>query len=186
MRRLLSVIFLYLSTCSPGYAGYASVVLPQISQYIQSYDADGNLRNWPNPTAHMQPVGMFCKPVDFAQHSDDPAKRTVVVRSEAGTLTDAQVLAICPKELDEKYNRLWQQAHAIEEKNISGVGLSILALGNALGKPKAKACAAWSDTLWGIYYQCKALVTLDSDPDCDFTAAGDMPYTVPDLAAEVR
>jgi len=48
------------------------------------------------------------------------------------------------------------------------------------------AIAAWSSNLWnGLYYPRKALISLDTEPDCDFSVAGDMPYSVPELSAEV-
>lgn len=185
-RFLLVLVLLCISTCQPVYAGYEAVVLPQISQFVQVQGANG-LESWPNPAAHMQPVGMFCKPSDFARHDDDPVKRTVVVRSETGSLTNAQVLAICPGFLDDKYDRLLKAAQAHEAKSISGVGLSILALGVAQQKPKAMACAMWTQQLWSAYYERKALVAVDlaAEINIDFSGVGEMPYSVTELSAEV-
>lgn len=79
---------------------------------------------------------------------------------------------------------LWQAAHAYEQSYISGVGLSILALGVLQGKSKALQVSAWSQALWTEYYARKATVTADSPASGDFSTVGPMPYSVPELAAE--
>jgi hypothetical protein len=184
-RLLLCLIALCLSTGQPVYAGYEAVVLTQLPQYVQVHDVAG-MANWPNPAAQVMPVGLFCKPDDFARHSADAAKRTVVIRSEAGTLSTSQVLAICPKLLDAKYTKLLAAAQAQEAKSISGVGLSLLALGVSQQKPKALACAVWSQSLWSLYYNRKAIISVDleAEPDLDFSSLGEMPYTMPELSVE--
>lgn len=182
IKRLLIALML---CSSPAMAGYEAVILPQLPQYVQVHDQDG-MANWPNPAAQVLPPNLFCKPDNFARHAVDAAQRTVVVRSDTGTLSNTQILVICPKLLDAKYAKLLAAAQAQEAKSISGVGLSILALGVAQQKPKAMACASWTQSLWSIYYNRKALVAVDleAEPDLDFSVAGEMPYTVPELSAE--
>ena len=50
---------------------------------------------------------------------------------------------------------------------------------------KAQAITAWSSAVWAEYYVRKALVTLTSDDNLDFSALGPMPHSVPELQAEV-
>lgn len=138
------------------------------------------VRTYPPGTA------LFYAPEGFNIYSDDSSLRRVLLSDPDGTATPPEILAVFPAILDAKYSRLWQAAHDWEQRNISGVGLSILSLGVAQGKPKSLAVAAWSNNLWmNLYYPRKALISLDTEPDCDFSAAGDMPYTVPELSVEV-
>jgi len=130
--------------------------------------------------------GLFYAPPSLDVYSDDQNARRVLCSDPYGTATMAEIMAAFPLILNAKYQRLWDAASAWERKNISGVGLSILSLGVAAGKPKALAVAQWSNQLWmGLYYPRKATISLDTEPDCDFSPAGDMPYSVPELSAEV-
>lgn len=141
-----------------------------------------------NPVMPTLPIGtsLFYAPPEYSRFSADANNRRVLLSDPQGTATIDQIKAAFPLILDEKYNQLWQAAHAYEQKYISGVGLSILSLGVAQGKPKASAVAAWSNNLWmAHYYPRKAAVSLEVEPDCDFTIAGPMPYSVPELSAEV-
>jgi hypothetical protein len=125
-------------------------------------------------------------PPDLNIYSDNPLKRRELLSDPNGTATIEQILAAFPLILEIKYNRLWQAAHDFEQRNISGVGLSILSLGVAQNKPKCLAVAAWSNRLWmDFYYPRKATISIDTEPDCDFSGAGEMPYSVTELAAEV-
>jgi len=149
----------------------------------------GSPRVIPNPgdlPAFPPGAVVFYEPPGLDIYSDDSAARRVLLADPAGVATLEQILAAFPLILAAKYQRLWEAASAWEKKFISGVGLSILSLGVAQGKPKAVAVAQWSSNLWmNLYYPRKAAVCLDSEPDCDFSAAGDMPYSVPELSAEV-
>ena len=126
------------------------------------------------------------EPPGLDRFSAEPPARSILLADPHGTASTEQILAAFPAILDAKYNKLWQAAHDYEQRFISGVGLAILSLGVAKGKPKALAVADWSNGLWmNYYYPRKAGVTIAADPDCDFSAAGSMPYGVPELAAEV-
>lgn len=182
-RFLLLPLLVLLTTCQPLYAGYAVYIAPQIPEFITVNGVSGP-EQWPN-RQKLHPDNV-CKVPGYSQYSPDAASRTEVIRSDSGTLTEAEVLALCPTVLNGKYEALWTAAHNWEQLHISGVGLSILSLGVAQGKPKSLAVAAWSNALWnGIYYPRKALISLDSEPDLDFSVAGPMPYSVPELSAEV-
>jgi hypothetical protein len=141
-----------------------------------------------NPEQVTLPAGtrVVYVPADYSRFSADPACRMLLLDDPAGKATTEEIAKAFPDILGAKYARLWQAAHEWEQRNISGVGLSILTLGVAQGKPKALAVAAWSNALWmNLYYPRKAAITLDTEPDCDFNAAGDIPYSVPELSAEV-
>jgi hypothetical protein len=123
---------------------------------------------------------------ELDMYADDPAMRRVLLSDPEGTATDADILTAFPAILEGKYSRLWEAASAWERKHISGVALSLLTLGVAKGTPKALAIAAWSNKLWNeTYYPRKALVRYDTDPDYDFSMVGEMPYSIPELSAEV-
>ena len=174
-----------LTTCDLCHAGYATYISPQIPEFWTVNGPSGQ-EQIPNPEGAVLHPDHYCGPVNFSRFAPEDARRTEVIRSDAGTMTAAQVLAICPTVMDAKYKSLWDAASAWEQKYISGVALSLLTLGVLQNKPKSLAIAAWSNNLWnGIYYPRKALVNLDSDPDCNFSPAGDMPYSVPELSAEV-
>lgn len=80
---------------------------------------------------------------------------------------------------------LWQAADSYTTSYISGVAIGILTIGVMLGKPKCSAVAAWSGGVWADYYGRKERVTADSVDDLDFSNHGPMPYSVPELQAEV-
>lgn len=87
--------------------------------------------------------------------------------------------------IDSKIAQLWQAANDYIFANINGVALSILAAGVNLQKPKALAVAVWSDGIWAEYYARKALVTVDGEPNLDFSGFGAIPYTVLELREEI-
>lgn len=140
-----------------------------------------------NPEKVVLPPGMsiLYLPPGYSRFSSDPALRSILLNDPEGKATLAEILVAFPDILDSKYAALWQAAHEYEQKYISGVGLSILSLGVAQGKPKALAVAAWSQNLWTLYYQRKAAIAIDNQPELDFTPATEMPYSVPELSAEV-
>jgi hypothetical protein len=51
--------------------------------------------------------------------------------------------------------------------------------------PKALAVSAWSSAVWGDYYARKALVTVSSVDNLDFSSHGPMPHSVPELRGEL-
>lgn len=84
-----------------------------------------------------------------------------------------------------KIDLLWKAANSYTSAYISGVAIGILTLGVLQQKPKALAVSAWSSSVWDMYYARKALVTANSIDDLDFSSAGAMPFTVPELKAEI-
>lgn len=84
-----------------------------------------------------------------------------------------------------KVEALWQAADRYVSGYISGVAIGILTVGVLQGKPKAQAVTLWSSSVWGEYYRRKALITLESVDNLDFSSFGAMPHTVPELQAEV-
>ncbi len=183
---LLLPLLLILTTCSEiCHAGYSVYVSPQVPEFVTVNGPYGT-ENWPNSEGQVLHPDHFCKPANYSRFTPEESRRTEIIRSSTGTLTDVQVLAVCPDILNVKYQRLWEAASAWERRNISGVALSLLTLGVSQGKPKALAIAAWSNRLWtDTYYPRKALISLNSEPDYDFSVVGDMPFSVPELAAEV-
>jgi hypothetical protein len=47
------------------------------------------------------------------------------------------------------------------------------------------AVSAWSSAVWDDYYARKALVTVSSVDNLDFSSHGPMPHSVPELRAEL-
>lgn len=84
-----------------------------------------------------------------------------------------------------KIDFLWSAADRYTASFISGVAVGILAMGVMQRLPKCLAVAAWSGSVWAEYYRRKSLVTADSADDHDFSNFGPMPFSVPDLQAEV-
>ena len=62
----------------------------------------------------------------------------------------------------------------------------LLVLGVSAQKPKSMAVQAWVTSIWTLYYSRKPLVTHEYQPELlDFSGCGVIPFTVPDLLAEV-
>jgi len=161
-------------------------VTPRLKSVAGPFSGARVVLNPGDPPAYPPGAAVFYAPPQLDIYSDDPAARRVLLADPAGVAALEQILAAFPLILAAKYQRLWEAASAWERQNISGVGLSILSLGVAQGKPKAMAVAQWSNDLWmGLYYPRKALISLETEPDCDFSAAGDMPHSVPELSAEI-
>lgn len=187
-RICLTIILLCFASCSECYAGHTVITREQITPKTIMVQGVGKLEAALNPGQPPVYPATFTARICTAKdlYSADPVNRAEVWKDSAGTATAAEVLAACPTALDAKYERLWNAASNWEKRNISGAALSLLTLGVIQGKPKALAIAAWSDLLWNeTYYPRKALINLDTEPDCDFSIVGDMPYTVPELSAEV-
>ena len=89
------------------------------------------------------------------------------------------------RQLADKVEQLWQAADKYTSSYISGVAIGLLTIGVMQQKPKALAISEWSSKIWEEYYKRKALVTLDSVDDLDFSSFGSMPYSVQELQAEV-
>lgn len=167
---------------------YTIFTLPQVLERTITVPGPGDSTvARPNIPERVYPPGtsFIYGPPDMDIYSTDAEHRKVLLQDPAGTAGMAEIMAAFPLILDIKYNALWRAAHEWEQKFISGVGLSILSLGVSREKPKALAVANWSQNLWGLYYQRKALINIETQPELDFTAAGEMPYSVPELSQEI-
>lgn len=89
------------------------------------------------------------------------------------------------KLVENKIEALWQAADKYTRSYISGVAIGILTIGVLQEKPKAQAVSAWSSSVWAEYYARKALVTPTGVDNLDFSSFGPIPYSVPELQAEV-
>jgi hypothetical protein len=76
---------------------------------------------------------------------------------------------------------LWQAAHDYEFAQVSGSAIGLLAMGVMQGKPKCIAVQDWIKTIWTEYYTRKA----GASTDTDYSFAGPVPYSVPELMAEL-
>lgn len=85
----------------------------------------------------------------------------------------------------DKIDQIWRAADSYVNSYISGVAVGLLTIGVIQNKTKALAVTAWSSSVWDDYYTRKAGVTADSVLDLNFSAHGPMPYTVPELRAEL-
>jgi hypothetical protein len=88
-------------------------------------------------------------------------------------------------ELSAKIDSLWRAADNYTSGFISGVAIGILTIGVLQQKPKALAVSAWSSQVWAEYYRRKAAITVNYSPNLDFSTIGTMPYSVPELQAEI-
>ena len=84
-----------------------------------------------------------------------------------------------------KIERLWAAADAYTSSYISGVAVGLLTVGVLQSLPKALAVSAWSSAVWDDYYARKALITVSSVDNLDFSSHGPMPHGVPELRAEL-
>lgn len=80
-----------------------------------------------------------------------------------------------------RIDMLWQAAHNYEYARISGSAIGILAMGVIQNKPKSLAVQTWINGIWNIYYTRKTTGSIDTD----FTSAGPLPYTVPEIMEEL-
>lgn len=87
--------------------------------------------------------------------------------------------------INAKVEALWIAADRYTSGYISGVAIGILTIGVLQQKPKAVTVSAWSSSVWTEYYARKALVTIDSVDNLDYSTFGAMPYSVPELQAEI-
>lgn len=85
----------------------------------------------------------------------------------------------------QKTAALWAAADSYINSEINGVGLSILAAGVGTNAPKCKSVAVWVDSIWAEYYNRKALITVISEDDLDFSSHGPKPFTVLEMREEV-
>lgn len=83
-------------------------------------------------------------------------------------------------------NTLWQAAHDYEYARISGTAPAMVTLGVVKGSKRALEVALWIQSIWALYYKRKPEVTYEcNDKLLDFSECGEMPYSVPELMAEI-
>lgn len=123
----------------------------------------------------------------FAPYTDDMGVvRTVAAQEAAAIAADqASKVAAKVKAIEAKVEALWAAADKYISSYISGVAIGILTVGVMKQKPKALAVTAWSSAIWSEYYARKALVTVYSVDNHDFSSFGPIPYSVPELQAEI-
>ena len=114
----------------------------------------------------------------------DWAARINAVQMDATQVTAWQA-AQDAATIEAKIGRLWAAADAYTSSYISGVAVGLLTIGVMQGKPKALAVSAWSSAVWDDYYARKALVTVSSVDNLDFSSHGPMPHSVSELRAEL-
>ena len=108
---------------------------------------------------------------------------------DAGGLTQGDIDAYlageaAAKSLADESKRvasLWQSAHDYEFQQVSGSAIGLLAMGVMMGKPKCAAVQNWIKGIWTVYYTRKAT----GSHDTDFSVAGSIPHTVPELMQEL-
>ena len=103
---------------------------------------------------------------------------TIATNQAAKITADAALVA-------DKVDALWRAADTYTSGYISGVAIGLLTIGVLQSLPKALAVSAWSSAVWDDYYARKALVTASSVANLDFSSHGPMPYSVPELRAEL-
>lgn len=86
---------------------------------------------------------------------------------------------------EQKLDQLWRAADQYTSSFISGIAVGLLTMGVMQQLPKAMAVQAWSASVWDEYYQRKAGVNADDPVDTDFSFAGPMPHSVPELREEL-
>lgn len=82
-------------------------------------------------------------------------------------------------------DKLWKEATEYQESFISGAALSLLTLGVLQSKPKSLAIMGWIQDIWNNHYYVQKPLVTENYVAYDFTVCGEMPYSVPELSAEV-
>lgn len=123
----------------------------------------------------------------FAQYTDDmdvvhtvAAQEAAAIAANQASKADAEIKAV-----EAKVEALWAAADKYTSGYISGVAIGILTIGVMQQKPKALAVTAWSSAIWSEYYARKALVTVNSVDNHDFSSFGPIPHSMPELQMEV-
>lgn len=95
--------------------------------------------------------------------------------------SEEQLEELAAQKESQRIASLWQAAHDYEYSQVSGSAIGLLAIGVMQQKPKCTAVQNWIKSIWEIYYQRKASTSIDTD----FSSAGQIPYTVPELMTEL-
>lgn len=107
------------------------------------------------------------------------SEEEITHRAEAAVASKTQQIA-------GKVETLWSAADSYINNFISGVAVGLLTIGVIQQKPKALAIMDWTSKIWAEYYIRKALITEDSIENLDFSSFGPIPFSVPELQAEVE
>ena len=107
----------------------------------------------------------------------NPAEIAIVEQTQA----EAQ-----SRKLQNNISDLWSAADRYIYRYINGVGLSILSAGVHANKPKSRACAKWSDSVWAEYYVRKAKLEKGEAVSMDFSDIGAMPHDILELREEIQ
>ena len=107
----------------------------------------------------------------------NPAEIAIVEQTQA----EAQ-----SRKLQNNISDLWSAADRYIYRYINGVGLSILSAGVHANKPKARACAKWSDSVWAEYYVRKEKLEKGEAVSMDFSDIGAMPHDILELREEIQ
>jgi hypothetical protein len=83
-------------------------------------------------------------------------------------------------------NELWQTATNYQNTWISDAAFSLVAIGVMQKGPISTAIYDWINSIWTLYYTNKTQITYTYNASLlDFSSCGPMPYSVPQLEAEV-
>jgi len=105
---------------------------------------------------------------------------------EAGLMPDdPAILPMMTRYCETFVAPLWQAATDWQERYISGLAGGLLVIGVMQQKPISLAIMQWSGDLWSEYYRRKAVIMAGGNADYDFSTCGEMPYSVPELRAEL-
>jgi len=90
-----------------------------------------------------------------------------------------------PQRKAENQEALWQAATHYQESYISGAAIGLLAIGVIQNKPKSLAIKAWINNIWNNHYYVQKPLVNENYTGYDFSVCGPIPYTVPELNAEL-
>lgn len=143
---------------------------------------------FPAPAPSFDPITQMAReiaPVLTSKGHYEQAYEVVALDAETIAANQAAKAEEDGKRLEANLNTLWQAADAYEKQFISGVAIGLLTIGVIQQLPKSSAIAAWSGAIWTDYYTRKATVTADYLPSLDFSNHGSIPFSVPELRAEL-
>lgn len=153
-----------------------------------NWDAEGFDVVFPTPQPAYDPITRAVReiaPVLTVKGTFEQAWEVVALDAETVTANQAAQAAREAAALAANVDALWRAADAYTSGYISGVAIGLLTIGVMQSKPKALAVQAWSAAVWDDYYARKSAATAISAPNLDFSVHGPMPYSVPELRAEL-
>lgn len=90
-----------------------------------------------------------------------------------------------PLRIKENKDALWQAATRYQESFISGAAIGLVTAGFLQNKPKSIAVMAWINNIWNNHYYVQKPLVNENYTGYDFSVCGPIPYTVPEINAEV-